>query len=539
MTGCFSISSTIRWISTWRCRSRSRRSAPASRRWRGCRRGNCGWRRAFSMAAGSASSCRMSIRPRRRGRSRRPCATRRWGTVRSPAACRISAMRGSGWPRPVRRSMPRPSSSSCWRPRPRSKTPLASPTASCCAAISGWGCASSCRAAISASWRAPPANAPPRCAPAYEEVTGSYCCTVASRPHAPFNRRPGEGRDPPICVSCGRTVGPGLRRDDEAGSNSDQMLPRIFGQRSISSPVQPEIVTPLRVAAGSRHDALRGILLMCAGVAMFPFMNAAVKLLGAHYPVAQIVWARFTGHLIVMLLVFLPQYGRRLLATRRPAVQIGRSLLMLVSNMMFVVAITRVPLATASAIGFTSPLIVTALSVPILHESVGIRRWSAVVIGFAGALLVIRPGAGLHDLAVLLLLLSSGAYALYQIATRWVSFYDDAAIGIIFTALLGWLVMTATLPFVFVMPRSALDILLFASLGLLGGAGHYLVIRAFQSGPAAVIAPLGYVELIGTTILGYAIFGDFPDLWTWIGAAIIIASGLYIAFRERHLRGAR
>ena len=285
--------------------------------------------------------------------------------------------------------------------------------------------------------------------------------------------------------------------------------------------------------ARSHQDVLRGILLMCAGVSMFPFMNAAVKLLGADYPVAQIVWARFTGHLLVMLLVFLPQYGRRLLATRRPAVQIGRSLLMLVSNMMFVVAITRVPLATASAIGFTSPLIVTALSVPILHESVGIRRWSAVVIGFVGALLVIRPGTGLHDLAVLLLLLSSAAYALYQIATRWVSFYDDAAIGIIFTALLGSLVMTTTLPFVFVMPRSALDIALFLSLGLLGGAGHYLVIRAFQSGPAAVIAPLGYIELIGTTILGYAIFGNFPDLWTWIGAAIIIASGLYIALRER------
>src|SRR5205085_1778754 len=230
------------------------------------------------------------------------------------------------------------------------------------------------------------------------------------------------------------------------------MFQGIFLQRSIGAPN----ATPLPVsAARSQHDALRGILLMCGGVSMFPFMNAAVKLLGADYPVAQIVWARFTGHLLVMLLVFLPQYGRRLLATRRPAVQIGRSLLMLVSNMMFVMAITRVPLATASAIGFTSPLIVTAMSVPILHESVGIRRWSA------------------------------------------------------------------------------LGILLFASLGLLGGAGHYLVIRAFQSGPAAVIAPLGYIELIGTTILGYAIFGNFPDLWTWIGAAIIIASGLYIAFRER------
>src|SRR5215469_15382677 len=149
---------------------------------------------------------------------------------------------------------------------------------------------------------------------------------------------------------------------------------------------------------------------MCAGVSMFPFMNAAVKLLGANYPVAQIVWARFTGHLIVMLLVFWPRYGRRLLATRRPGVQIGRSLLMLASNSMFVIAIARVPLATASAIGFTSPLIVTALSVPLLHESVGIRRWSAVLVGFGGVLLVIRPDNGLYDPAVLLILLSSVAY---------------------------------------------------------------------------------------------------------------------------------
>jgi drug/metabolite transporter (DMT)-like permease len=255
--------------------------------------------------------------------------------------------------------------------------------------------------------------------------------------------------------------------------------------------------------------------------------------------VAQIVWARFTGHLVIMLIVFLPHYGRRLLATRRPMVQIGRSLLMLGSNALFVVAIARVPLATASAIGFTSPLIVTALSVLLLHESVGIRRWSAVIVGFAGALLVIRPGSGVHDLAVLLLLLSSAAYALYQIATRWVSFYDEAATGIVFSALLGSLAMSFVLPFVFVLPRDPLDIVLFLCLGLLGGAGHYLVIRAFQSGPAAVIAPLGYVELVGTTILGYVIFGNFPDLWTWIGAAIIIASGIYIAVRERKRRAER
>jgi len=286
-------------------------------------------------------------------------------------------------------------------------------------------------------------------------------------------------------------------------------------------------------------DGLRGVLLMCAGVSAFPFMNAAVKLLAAHYPVAQITWARFTGHLIVMLIVFLPRYRWRLLRTRRPAVQIGRSILMLLSNLLFVMAIGRVPLATASTIGFTAPLIVTALSVPLLGESVGWRRWSAVLVGFAGALTVIRPGSGFSDPSVLMLLLSSLAYALYQIATRWVGRYDNAATGIIFAALFGSLAMSLAMPFVFVMPRTLLDGLLFCCLGLLGGFGHYLVIRAFQLGAAAVIAPLGYIELVGTTVLGYLIFGNFPDLWTWIGAGLIIASGLYIALRERQRQAAR
>ena len=286
-------------------------------------------------------------------------------------------------------------------------------------------------------------------------------------------------------------------------------------------------------------DALRGILLMCAGVSTFPFMNVAVKLLAVHYPAAQITWARFTGHLIVMLVVFLPQHRWGLLRSRRPAVQIGRSVLMLASNLIFVMAIGRVPLATASAIGFSAPLIVTALSVPLLHEQVGWRRWSAVVVGFAGTLMVIRPGSGFREPAVLLLLVSSFAYALYMIATRLAGRYDSAATGIIFAALFGSLGMSLAMPFVFVMPRSTLDGLLFCSLGLLGGFGHYLVIRAFQLGPAAVIAPLGYVELVGTVILGYIVFGNFPDLWTWAGAGVIITSGIYIALRERRRREER
>ncbi len=196
------------------------------------------------------------------------------------------------------------------------------------------------------------------------------------------------------------------------------------------------------------------------------------------------------------------------------------------------------PLATASAIGFTAPLIVTALAVPLLREHVGIRRWSAVLIGFAGALVIIRPGAGLDDPMLLLLLLGSATHALYLIATRWIGHYDDPATSIVFSALMGSLIMSLVLPFSFVWPRDAFDLAMLCSLGLIGAAGHYLVIRAFRHGSAAVIAPLGYVELIGTATLGYLIFDNFPDLWTWIGAAIIIASGVYIALRERRLRAA-
>ena len=157
----------------------------------------------------------------------------------------------------------------------------------------------------------------------------------------------------------------------------------------------------------------------------------------------------------------------------------------------------------------------------------------------SGALLIIRPGSGFHNPAVLLLLASALAYALYQIATRWVIAYDNPATGIIFAALLGSLGTSLLLPFIFVMPKSLFDLAMFCSLGCFGGLGHFLVIKAFQAAPASVIAPLGYIELIGTATLGYLIFSNFPDALTWAGALIIIGSGLYIAMRERKRRATR
>jgi drug/metabolite transporter (DMT)-like permease len=290
-------------------------------------------------------------------------------------------------------------------------------------------------------------------------------------------------------------------------------------------------------APGLRQsDALRAILLMCLGVSMFPFLNTSAKLLTAHFPVSEIIWARFAGHLMVMLAVLLPSRGWPIFQARRPTIQIARSCLLLGSTAFFVTAIGRVPLATASAIGFSSPIIVTALSVPLLGESVGPRRWGAVVVGFIGVLIVIRPGSGLLSPATLLLLGSASCYALYQIATRRGGAHDSAETGIIYAALVGTLVTSAIVPFNFEMPHRFVDTALLVSLGVFGGVGHYFVIQAFRLGPAAVISPFGYLELVGTATLGYLVFGNFPDSWTWAGAGLIVASGVYIAIREHRRR---
>jgi len=283
-------------------------------------------------------------------------------------------------------------------------------------------------------------------------------------------------------------------------------------------------------------DALKAILLMCLGATMFPFLNTGVKLLTPDYSLIEIVWARFTGHLVIMIIIFLPSEGWRLFRAKRPLLQITRSFLLMGSTAFSVSGLGYVPLATASAIGFSSPIMVTALSVPLLGESVGPRRWIAVLVGFLGVLIIVRPGTGQLSIATLLLLCAAGCYALYQIATRRSTLHDSAETGIVYAALVGTVALSLLLPFGFEMPRRPLDAALLASLGLFGGVGHYFVIRAFRLGPAALISPLGYLELLGTTVLGYLVFDNFPDSWTWIGAGLIVASGAYIAIRERRRR---
>ncbi|BBK43387.1 hypothetical protein STVA_34070 [Allostella vacuolata] len=287
-------------------------------------------------------------------------------------------------------------------------------------------------------------------------------------------------------------------------------------------------------------DILRGILFMCLAATVLPVMNAFVKFLNIEYHPFAIIWARTTGHFVFMLLLFAPALGlAALFRTQRPGTQLARSLLHLSSMLCFFTGIAFVPLAEASAITFIAPFIVTALSGPMLGEKVGIRRWSAVVVGFCGALVVTRPGSGAVPPEAILLFGSAASYALYQILTKRVSSLDRPETSVMYSGVAGTLLMTLVVPFFWIWPNDVRDAILFLSLGILGGLGHYFVARAFMWGPASVISPFNYGQIAVATLLGYLIFGNLPDVWTWVGVAIIIGSGLYIAYRETRRRAER
>ena len=294
------------------------------------------------------------------------------------------------------------------------------------------------------------------------------------------------------------------------------------------------------VAPRSTSSApLVGILYMClAASAGLPGLNAIVKLLVADYHMVQIIWFRCVVHLGFMVALFVPAMGLRLFATRRPWLQSIRSLTQLVTFALIWVSLIWTPITTVTMVLFTGPLILVALSVPFLGETVGPRRWAAVFVGFAGVLIVIRPGGDAMHWGALLVLGGAFFYAVYQIQTRKLAGQDDPRTTAVYTILAAFVVATLAVPFYWEAPRSGMDWFLFASLGVTGGLAHYFIIKAYQHAEASLLGPFDYSQLVGASILGFLLFGEVPDLWTWVGAAVIIASGLYIAHREARLRRA-
>jgi drug/metabolite transporter (DMT)-like permease len=275
---------------------------------------------------------------------------------------------------------------------------------------------------------------------------------------------------------------------------------------------------------------------MLAAAVLLPLLNASIKYLVTNYPVAELLWARYAGHLAFMLVVFAPRHGRALLASSRPALQIARSLLFCCSTFLMFYALGFVPLATAAAISFTAPLIVTSAAPLLLGERVGLARALAVAAGFIGALMVVRPGSGALHWAAFLIFGSAAASASTQLLSRKLVAYDSPETSNTYMVLAGFLLATIPLPFLWVPPEFPWDAFLFLMLGVLGGSGHYCLVRAFELAPAPFVSPFNYAQILGAALLGAMVFGQLPDISTWLGAAIITASGVFILFRERTRR---
>lgn len=279
---------------------------------------------------------------------------------------------------------------------------------------------------------------------------------------------------------------------------------------------------------------MAGIGFVLLAMILFSTQDMISKILVVDYSPIEIAWGRYLVNSAVIA-PFLMRAGRHALATRHPWTQLGRAAGVLGSAITFMAGLRYLPIADNTAIGFIHPLLVTALSIPLLGERVGPRRWMAVLVGFVGALVIIRPGSGTFGWAAIYPLISAVSWAFGLILTRKMNKSESALAMLAFSTLVPALVVSAAVPFVW-RPITAPAALLFLAVGLLSAAGQYSLILGYMRKPASVLVPLAYTQLVWATIAGVLAFNTFPDLPTWIGAAIIAASGLYVLHRERVVR---
>ena len=276
----------------------------------------------------------------------------------------------------------------------------------------------------------------------------------------------------------------------------------------------------------------RGALLMTAAVTLQPVNQAVAKHLTAELPVIEIVWGRLLFHCIIALPFVISGHGLHGLRVPNPGIQVARGGLFCAATIFLFAALAHIPMADAISLVFVAPLVVTALSPFLLGERVGPRRWFAVAIGFAGALIVVRPGAGAMEWAALFALGSGLTYGLYLLVTRRIAGTAPSAVTLVYTALVGAVITSAMLPFFWVPPTP----LAWAWLAFSGAGSalvHLCVIRAYHYAEASLIAPLSYGEIVMATLLGYLVFGDFPDAVTWLGVGVIVSAGVYVSLRGR------
>ena len=252
----------------------------------------------------------------------------------------------------------------------------------------------------------------------------------------------------------------------------------------------------------------------------------------------MVLWARYVGHLILMVILLWPRHGTGLFRASRPLMQAGRSLILMIDSLLFFTGLTMIGLAEATAIFFTVPMLVVVLSIPILGERVGWRSLAATFIGFLGTLVIVRPDIGGTDIeglgtGALFILAAAFCMAAFNVTTRKLADSDPMPVTLFYTALVGAVASSLAVPFFWQMP-SGLDVwLALIAIGLFGGLAHSLIIAAHKYAAATTVAPFMYSQIFWALLLGWVMFDSLPDLYAWTGGAIVIASGLYLIHRGR------
>ena len=290
-------------------------------------------------------------------------------------------------------------------------------------------------------------------------------------------------------------------------------------------------------AFGQVTDTGKAITIFVAAMIVFALQDAITKHLSVGYPAPQLLVMRFAVFAIVAVVINARGHGirngiRTGLQTSCFWLQILRSLVIVAEIGFFILSVQTLPLADSHAILAVSPLIVTALSVPFLGERVGLRRWIAVLVGFAGILIILRPSLRTVDIGMVYALITAILFALYMVLTRIVSLKDEAGTSMLYMGVIGVIITSAVAPVYWTWPDVSGWAFLLALAGM-STAAHLMLLKALSMSPASVLQPFNYTLLVWVTLVGFVVFGDFPDTPTIIGAAIVVASGLYTFYRER------
>ena len=276
---------------------------------------------------------------------------------------------------------------------------------------------------------------------------------------------------------------------------------------------------------------MKAIIFNLLAWVMLPIMDGFAKYLSADLPVLQITWARYFFTVVFILPLMFFFFKKYLVWTDKPKLQLIRGLILLTANISFFYSISVISLPKALTLAFVAPLVVTAFSPFFLGESVGYRRWAAVIIGFIGSLVVIRPGFLEINLASLAALGTGIMYGFYLIITRKLSTSDNPLLTLLLTGVVGAIIATTFMPFVWVSPTFK-QWSIMAAIGLFACIGHLFIILSLKFADASKLAPFSYFEIVTNIIIAYYFFGDFPDSWTFLGLFIIVFSGIYISRRE-------